>query len=71
LLKIDIEGSEMNFLQAERPFLQRTDSILIEWHKWRVNLDEVKVFLAGQGFSYEKTLDENADMGTAFFQRKA
>jgi len=69
LLKIDIEGSEMNFLKAETGFLKLTDSVLIEWHKWRVSLDEVKSFLAGQGFAYLKTVEENENMGTAFFRR--
>jgi FkbM family methyltransferase len=69
LLKIDIEGSEMNFLQAEQAFLALVDSILVEWHKWRVTLDEVKEFLAPNGFAYVKSIEENEHMGTAFFRR--
>jgi FkbM family methyltransferase len=69
LLKVDVEGSEMQFLKAETPFLERVDAILLEWHKWRVNLDEIKTFLAGQGFAFAKTLEENDQMGTAYFQR--
>src|SRR5258705_6809868 len=30
VLKVDIEGSEMNFLKAEQGFLKRCDSILVE-----------------------------------------
>jgi FkbM family methyltransferase len=69
LLKVDIEGSEMNFLKAEEPFLKLTDSVLIEWHKWRVSLEDVRAFLAARGFAYVKTVEENENMGTAFFRR--
>lgn len=69
VLKVDIEGSELNFLKAETTFLQRVDSILLEWHKWRVSLDELKEFLGTQGFTLGKILEESPDMGTAFFVR--
>ena len=67
VLKIDVEGSEMNFLRAEETFLQLVDSIIIEWHKWRVGLDEVRGFLEARGFRYLKTVEENDQMGTAVF----
>lgn len=69
LLKIDIEGSEMSFLKAEASVLRLTDSVLIEWHKWRVSLEEVRALLAARGFAYVKTVEENENMGTAFFRR--
>jgi FkbM family methyltransferase len=69
LLKIDIEGSEMNFLRAEEAFLRQVDAVLIEWHKWRVSLEEVQGFLGPRGFAYVKTVEENENMGTAFFRR--
>jgi len=68
LLKIDIEGSEMNFLRTEQSFLKLVDSILIEWHKWNVSFVEIKSFLAEQGFDHIKTLEESENMGTAFFR---
>jgi FkbM family methyltransferase len=70
LLKVDIEGSELSFLISEQPFLGRVDSLLVEWHKWRVTLDNLKNFLSSQGFAYIKTVEENEQMGTAFFRRK-
>ena len=69
LLKIDIEGSEMSFLQAEASFLRRVQSVLIEWHKWRVSLKDVTDFLARHDLVYVKTVEENENMGTAFFRR--
>jgi FkbM family methyltransferase len=69
VLKIDVEGSEMNFLRAEEGFLLRVDCIIIEWHKWRVNLADVRSLLESHGFRYVKTIEENAQMGTAVFSR--
>lgn len=71
VLKIDIEGSELTFLRAETEFLARCDSVLVEWHKWRVQLAELKDFLAEHGFSYVRTIEENPEMGTAFFLRSS
>lgn len=71
LLKIDIEGSEMNFLRTEPAFLSRVDSILIEWHTWGSTLGEIKKILAEHNFTYVKTVEESEKMGTAFFKRIA
>ena len=69
VLKIDVEGSEMNFLKSETAFLSLVDSIIIEWHKWRVTLPELRSFLEACGFRYLKTIEENDQMGTAVFAR--
>ena len=69
LLKVDIEGSEMDFFHNEPRFLKRTRAILIEWHKWRVNLPEVEVSLSERGFTLKKILHENDGVGTALFVR--
>jgi hypothetical protein len=42
--------------------------VLIEWHKWTVSLDDLKTFLTAHGFTYVKTVEENEQMGTAFFR---
>ena len=69
VLKIDVEGSEMSFLRAEETFLPLVDSIIIEWHKWRVTLPDVRAFLEPRGLRYIKTIEENDQMGTAVFTR--
>jgi FkbM family methyltransferase len=71
LLKIDIEGSEMNFLRAEQSFLRMVDSVLIEWHKWSVGFEEINEFLVNHGFYHAKTIEESEHMGTAYFLRNA
>jgi FkbM family methyltransferase len=69
LLKIDVEGSEMKFLQTEEGFLERVDSILLEWHKWQVQLPEIEAFLKKRGFALVKVFEEDPTMGTCFFRR--
>ena len=70
ILKVDIEGSELDFFRTEQSFLTLVDSILVEWHGWRVTLDDLRKFLEPLGFAYVKTIEESDQMGTAFFQRK-
>jgi len=69
LLKVDIEGSELKFFRMEEAFLKQVDSILVEWHKWAVSFGELKQFLENHGFVFIKTVEENDQMGTGFFQR--
>ena len=69
LLKIDIEGSEMDFFKNESVFLSRVQTIILEWHKWRVSLDELKSYLGSQGFTLKTVLHEDEGLGTAIFAR--
>ena len=44
LMKVDIEGAEIDFLSAHSDLLARTSNVIVEWHKWIVDyatLDEV------------------------------
>jgi FkbM family methyltransferase len=68
-LKIDIEGSEMNFLQQEASFLGRVDSILLEWHIWGTTRDEVVDFLKHHLFRLEATIENEPRHGLLFFRR--
>ena len=71
LLKIDIEGSEMDFFRAEPLFLQRTKAILVEWHKWRVVFSELEAFLGEHGFVLKRILHDGDGIGTALFLRRS
>ena len=71
LLKVDIEGSEMDFFRNEPQFVDRTKAILIEWHKYRVTYSEVETLLNSRGFLLKKILSECDLAGTALFVRKA
>lgn len=70
LLKVDIEGAEMDFFNNELPFLGRVKCILIEWHKWKVSLQEVEKFLASHGFQLNSVIADEPLAGTAIFSRK-
>ncbi len=69
LLKVDVEGAEFDLFRNERPFLDQVDSILLEWHKWSVQLEEIKAFLAPMGFHLVKIFEEDANLGTCLFER--
>src|SRR5258708_30989036 len=69
VLKIDIEGSELAFLQAETAFLGLVDVMFVEWHKYRVSFEELEKFLSAQGFALEKIIEDSGLNGTALFKR--
>jgi len=71
LLKVDIEGSEMDFFRAETSFLKRVQTIVVEWHKWQVSFAEMEKLLAGQSFALKSVVREDPKYGTAVFSRKA
>jgi FkbM family methyltransferase len=71
LLKVDIEGSELDFFRNETVFLRRVQTIIVEWHKWKVTLAEVEQALVAQDFLLKSVLMEDARCGTAVFWRKA
>jgi FkbM family methyltransferase len=70
LLKVDIEGSEMDFFRAEPAFLKRVRTIVVEWHKWQVSFAEMEKLLAGQSFALKSIVREDPKYGTAVFSRK-
>jgi FkbM family methyltransferase len=70
LLKVDIEGSEMDFFRAEPAFLRRVQTIVVEWHKWQVSFADMEKFLAGQSFTLKSVVREDPKYGTAVFSRK-
>ncbi|HXT13439.1 MAG TPA: FkbM family methyltransferase, partial [Candidatus Angelobacter sp.] len=69
VLKIDVEGSELRFLQSEQRFLKLCDSVFVEWHKWEVKFDDLKAILEANGLNLVRKIDESDSMGTAFFRR--
>jgi FkbM family methyltransferase len=70
VLKIDIEGSELEFFQSEVQFLKLVDSIFVEWHTHRVSFKELDSFLTSQGFCLVKIIEDLGTLGTAFYNRQ-
>ena len=71
LLKVDIEGSERDFLRSHAGFLERVDAILVEWHKWVTTCEEITGLLQPCGFDLAAVCDEDRNAGTALFRRPA
>jgi hypothetical protein len=70
LLKIDIEGAEMDFLRSHSLFLERVDAIVIEWHNWITSLPGVRRLLEQRGFLLQNLYNEDQHAGTALFSRR-
>jgi len=71
LLKLDIEGYELEFFRAEPAFMRRTRAVVMEWHKHRASLGQVESVLASYGFVLHGVLREDDGFGTATFVRRA
>lgn len=69
LLKIDIEGTEMDFLRGNPEFMARVAAVLIEWHKWICTFDQVAALLRDYGFSLRHVAHEDIHAGNAYFER--
>ena len=69
LLKLDIEGNELDFIRYEGEFLrERVRAILLEWHKWHVSIDDLDAALGGLGFARRGTFAENELTGVAVYR---
>jgi FkbM family methyltransferase len=70
LLKIDVEGSELELIRNNAELLGITRSIVLEWHKWVVTLPEVEAALGPHGFRLGTVISEDQDAGVGFFVRR-
>jgi FkbM family methyltransferase len=69
LLKIDIEGNELDFVRYEGAFIRdKVRAVLLEWHKWHVTLADLDAALGGLGFARRGTYAENEMTGIALYQ---
>lgn len=71
VLKVDIEGSEDAFLKQEAAFLDRVELLVIELHRWIVDVDAVDAFLSARGFDARQTLRSNDDVRVALYVNRA
>lgn len=69
LLKVDIEGKELDFVVFESSFIQaRVRKIVIEWHKWLVSLASLDAHLESIQFVRRGVHDENRFAGLAIYE---
>ena len=69
LMKIDIEGNELDFIRHEGDFIQgNVRTILLEWHKWHTTLAELDTALGDIGFTRLGTYHEDEKTGIAIYR---
>jgi FkbM family methyltransferase len=72
VLKVDIEGAELEFLRSCPTFLGLVDNAFIEWHEqYDVSLQDVNTIMESAGLMYVKTISKTGTNGTAFYKRKS
>lgn len=70
LLKLDIEGNELDFVRHEGEFLRdQVRAILLEFHKWHATLAEVDATLGERGFARSRLTGETDITGVALYRR--
>ncbi len=69
LLKIDIEGSELQFIEDNAEILAHTRRIIVECHTWLVAEDALVNRLAASGFQPILRLNEEANSVVRIFVR--
>jgi FkbM family methyltransferase len=72
LLKIDIEGAELDFIRNEIKFIRSSViRILCEWHNWHVTFEEINIFLTENNFEFILVTERDENGGVAFFRNKS
>jgi FkbM family methyltransferase len=68
LLKIDIEGAELDFLKKESAFLcAQVRRVVCEWHAWHVTLAEIREFMESRDFRLHSVIEEDEKGGVVVF----
>jgi FkbM family methyltransferase len=68
LLKVDIEGKELDLVVYEREFLkQRVRRVIVEWHKWCISLPRLDAELTSIGFECDGIHNEGPLTGVAVY----
>lgn len=71
VLKVDIEGSEDAFLRGEAVLLKRVGALLVEAHRWLVDVPSLEHWLSGCGFDPVETLRADADVQVGLYVNRA
>jgi FkbM family methyltransferase len=69
VMKVDVEGFELKVLETIPKLLERTDSVVLEWHKWITPREPVDEILGRAGLKFVKVVTEDPHCGVAFYQR--
>jgi len=69
VLKVDVEGFEVKVLDSFPDLLKRTNTVVVEWHKWITPRDPVDDVLGRAGLRFVKVVTEDPHCGVAFYER--
>jgi FkbM family methyltransferase len=69
LIKCDIEGSELEFLEAYPDLLARTDAIVLELHPDICNTARCRTLLSEAGLTRTRVIRDAADQSVEYFER--
>jgi FkbM family methyltransferase len=69
-LKIDIEGSEFEFINTYKDKLSNVQGLIIEWHNEMGNVAEAEKEIFNRGFSLEKTSLDKDNRRVSLYLRK-
>ena len=69
VMKVDVEGFELEVLRTIPRLLERTNSVVLEWHKWITPREPVDELLARAGLTFVHVVNEDPHCGVAFYQR--
>lgn len=70
LIKIDIEGMELEFFRNSPNLLARCKNLIFEWHKWQVSINDCNQVLCLLGFNTPSIIWEDDQHGVAYCSRK-
>lgn len=69
LLKIDIEGSEADFMREDNPFLARVDAVIMEVHRWVIDPALMDERMKRLGFTKMGVLDDEKTHCVSHYRR--
>jgi FkbM family methyltransferase len=69
VLKVDVEGFEVKVLETIPELLSRTQTAVIEWHKWITPREPVDDVLGRAGLRFIKVVNEDPHCGVAYYAR--
>jgi FkbM family methyltransferase len=70
VMKVDVEGFEVKVLETIPELLKRTNTVVLEWHKWITPRDPVDDILGRAGLRFVRVVTEDPHCGVAFYARR-
>jgi FkbM family methyltransferase len=70
VMKVDVEGFEVEVLKTIPSLLARTNTVVLEWHKWITPRQPIDDQLATAGLEFAKVVTEDPHCGVAFYCRR-